>query len=1395
MNARKRFSHAVILMGGLLCAAPLHAQAVLGQQARLSDQEIDEIRAAIRELDGRVIIGFKPENERRGVAADGSSLLSEQQVANQQSALEIRGITILRSFRIVPAVTARIDPAELESLLADPSIDYVEPDRIVFNVPIIESGPSSLLSAQDTQQVPWGITRIATTEAWTITKGSGGKLGIIDTGIDEDHPDLNVLRGVNFVTGDTTRSGWTDDGPCGGHGTHVAGSSAALDNTIGVVGVAPEADVYALKVFDIANGHCGAYTSDSNAAIEKAVEWELDVVNLSLGGSWPSISASDLYTAAWASGLVIVASAGNSYAQVGYPGGYPHAIAVAATHDPNGTDFSRQSWDTLGGEWTYFSSNGPEVEVGAPGRMVLSTVPDGELARYSGTSMSAPHVAGVATLVRASRPDLTPNDVREILQSTSEDIVLGRYNESTPGYDYFTGHGIVRPDKALGAVGTTATAIALGDDMVRFHADPGSNPDTTQLQIRNIGGTGTISWSVESSDSWLTVSPSSGTVNDTTPISIDIIADPTGLAAELHRGSITVTGDAANSPVQTRVLFSVTESITLGATALEGTLKKGERRRYAIVGTAGQRIDAVVAPKADSDRLNPFLRLFMPDGETALASNNDGSWIGPGSLISDFELPEGGIYFFEIGTYADDEPCRPEWTWCENNKNFVFQVREAGPMLGLGFYDGNQQEVSEGSIFPVRAYIGNMTNNGDLTWSIKSSSDWISVSPNTGAESAESGNAVLSGAPGKGLIYPRYAELNDQGRQISEGMSGEAGDQWTSEPDDRAVPLDTITPLATQTSINISLAASKAGLSPSCDTCYEGNHIGGVIFESSDTWLTDLMKREDVYEGYWRNDEGKIQVDFNLYVYSREMQLLHNDGRYTSGWRNSPWPLIGVTTKDSETVTATSDEGGGSLYELNASGIKGTALATGISGSSAANCISGLANGTSGDSFVGNSCGPEIRRISSSGSLDTWATLPSSNEAVALTALSNGDLYAADCGGSWNWNGSSGSSHLYKINSDSSASTTVDIGVIPGRVCPGDIVFNPGDDVLYLAGDFPLPNDWNARYGNYADGGVQRVSLQGEDLGIGAANLSKHNLPRGLAVGRSGLIYIGDSYGSIWTYDPSSGVTSDAELLARAPRYGQISGMALIEGSLVLAVSNMYGRFYRFPVNDAPTGGIRVLVSQDGTITTEGETLRLQTKADLRTSGETAVSYEATLDWPADAFSFVSVVQDSSAGTAGTFTVDTSQVSEGKVSVSALDGSQLTESMSGMFDLNLSATPKVARGEVSEVKVEIGKLDGPDSQSLLNKMHVVPFSLCVDTSPLGDLTGDSSVGALDAVQILRSLVYLELQSGSTLAMGDVTGDGTVGVADAAQILRHIVDLPLPSDSRVDRSTVRTCPPS
>jgi len=239
----------------------------------------------------------------------------------------------------------------------------------------------------------------------------------------------------------------------------------------------------------------------------------------------------------------------------------------------------------------------------------------------------------------------------------------------------------------------------------------------------------------------------------------------------------------------------------------------------------------------------------------------------------------------------------------------------------------------------------------------------------------------------------------------------------------------------------------------------------------------------------------------------------------------------------------------------------------------------------------------------------------------------------------------------------------------------------------------------------------------------------------------------------------------------------------------------MYGRFYRFPVNDAPTGGIRVLVSQDGTITTEGETLRLQTKADLRTSGETAVSYEATLDWPADAFSFVSVVQDSSAGTAGTFTVDTSQVSEGKVSVSALDGSQLTESMSGMFDLNLSATPKAARGEVSEVKVEIGKLDGPDSQSLLNKMHVVPFSLCVDTSPLGDLTGDSSVGALDAVQILRSLVYLELQSGSTIAMGDVTGDGTVGVADAAQILRHIVDLPLPSDSRVDRSTVRTCPPS
>ena len=1391
MNARKGFSHAVILIASLLCAAPLHAQAVLGQQARLSDQEIDEIRAAIRELDGRVIIGFKPENERRGVAADGSSLLSEQQVADQQSALETRGITILRSFRLVPAVAARIDPAELESLIADPSIDYVEPDRIVFNVPIIESGPSSLLTAQDTQQTPWGITRIATTEAWAITKGSGGKLGIIDTGIDEDHPDLNVLRGMNFVTGDTTRSGWTDDGPCGGHGTHVAGSSAALDNTIGVVGVAPEADVYALKVFDIANGHCGAYTSDTNAAIEKAVEWELDVVNLSLGGSYPSISASDLYTAAWASGLVIVASAGNSYAQVGYPGGYPHAIAVAATHDPNGTDFGRQSWDTLGGEWTYFSSNGPEVEVGAPGRMVLSTVPDGELARYSGTSMSAPHVAGVATLVRASRPDLTPNDVREILQSTSEDIVLGRYNESTPGYDYFTGHGIVRPDKALGAVGTTATAIALGDDMVRFHADPGSAPDTTQLQIRNIGGVGTITWSAESSASWLTVSPSSGTVNDTTPISIDVITDPTGLAAELHRGSITVTGDAANSPVQTRVLFSVTESITPGATALEGTLKKGERRRYAIVGTAGQKIDAVVMPKSNSDRLNPFLRLFMPDGETALASNNDGSWIGPGSLISDFELPEDGVYFFEIGTYADEDPCRPEWTWCENNRNFVFQVREAGPMLRLGFYDGNWQDIREGSIFPVRAVIGNGTNNGDLTWSAKSSSDWISVSQTTGAESGESGNRLLSGAPGKGLIYPRYAEREDPGRQAPEGMSGEAGDQRTSESDDRAVPLDTIAPLATQTQVTISLDASKTGLSPSCDTCYEGRHRGAVVFESSDTWLIDLVKREDVDKGYWRNDEGKIEVEFSAYVYSREMQLLHNDDRYIY----SPWPLIGIATKDSETVKATSDEGGGSLYELNASGISGTALATGISGSSAANCISGLANGTNGDSFVGDRCGPDIRKISSNGSVETWATLPSSNEAVALTALSNGDLYAADCGGTRSWNNSSGSSHLYKISSDNSTSTTVDIGVIPGRVCPGDIVFNPGDDALYLAGDFGIENDWSARYVYHYDSGVQRVSLQGEDLGIGATNLSRHTLPRGLAVGRSGIVYIGDSWGSIWTYDPSSGVTSDAELLGRAPQHGQISGMALIEGSLVLAVNSEQGRFYRFPVNDAPTGGIRVLVAQDGTITTEGETLRLQTKADLRTSGETAVSYEATLDWPTDAFSFVSVVQDSSAGTGGTFTIDTSQVSEGKVSVSALDRSQMTESINGLFDLNLSATPKAARGEVSEVKVEIGKMDGPDSQSLLNKLHVAPFSICVDRTPLGDLTGDSSVGALDAVQILRSLVYLELQSGSTLAMGDVTGDGTVGVADAAQILRHIVDLPLPSDSRVDRATVRTCPRS
>lgn len=277
----------------------------------------------------------------------------------------------------------------------------------------------------DAQVVPTGIRRIDTPNI----NGGGANtpihVAIIDTGIDLDHPDLNVGSGVNCINPSSSPN---DDH---GHGTHVAGTIGALDNSIGVAGVAPGAVVHPVKVL-AADG----YSRDGSVAC--GLEWVLDnaglidIVNMSLGGTLGSrdedncgLGNGDAYhqliCAIVNAGIPVVVAAGNENRSTTYvfPARYQEAITVSALVDSdslaggNGPMTSRGPDDTMAN----FSNYGSHVDVIAPGVNILSSVPGG-YGYKSGTSMASPHVAGAAALYLAQNPGASPAQIDSALKST-----------------------------------------------------------------------------------------------------------------------------------------------------------------------------------------------------------------------------------------------------------------------------------------------------------------------------------------------------------------------------------------------------------------------------------------------------------------------------------------------------------------------------------------------------------------------------------------------------------------------------------------------------------------------------------------------------------------------------------------------------------------------------------------------------------------------------------------------------------------------------------------------------------------------------------------------------------------------------------------------------------------
>jgi len=352
----------------------------------------------------KVLIGFK---EKPGPA--------------QQAMVKGVGGKIKYTYHIVDAIAASIPEKAIGALQKNPNVRYVELDGLVY-------------ALDDELDDSWGVKHIGAGVVHDLgNKGAGIKVAIIDTGIDRNHGDLTVVGGKSFVS---YTEDFDDDN---GHGTHVAGIVAALDDDIGVVGVAPAAELYALKALD-ENG--SGYISDVAYAIQWATVNEIQVINMSLGGGASITLEAACLLAYYYDRLLLVASAGNSGNPPGrgdnvdYPAAYDSVIAVAATDQSD----KRARW----------SSTGPDLELSAPGVAINSTLLGGGYGEKSGTSMASPHVAGTAALVWAANPGWSNDTVRTQLQDTADDL-------GAAGWDSKYGWGLVDADEAAGVENESPT--------------------------------------------------------------------------------------------------------------------------------------------------------------------------------------------------------------------------------------------------------------------------------------------------------------------------------------------------------------------------------------------------------------------------------------------------------------------------------------------------------------------------------------------------------------------------------------------------------------------------------------------------------------------------------------------------------------------------------------------------------------------------------------------------------------------------------------------------------------------------------------------------------------------------------------------------------------------------
>jgi len=521
-----RFSHGrlwpAVLLAGMLVIAAMPSAAI----AAMLDPAPARSSDAAPYVSGEVVVGWQPDAQVRAQSRAGQLDVDRTSAEWQQAVESLSARTGLQVLDVQPeygvgrvAVAPGQEQVEIARLSALPWVRYAEPNYLARAA----GYPTDPYIGNQ-----WNMRRVSAPAAWDLTFGSYSLLvAVIDSGVDRNHPEFTgrLALGWDYVGNDNDP---TDDY---GHGTHVTGIiAAAANNDVGLVGLAANVRILPLKALD-AQG-VGSYYNIGQA-IRRAADNNVDIINLSLGGIYPSADLSEAIAYAASRDALMVAAAGNC-AQGGaecdgasnpdyYPAAYPQVLAVGASDHYD-------DWASYSGFKSYVGLAAPG---GVAGDAILSTVPGGYGYRY-GTSMATPLVSAAAALVMTYMPAATSAEVADILKNTADKV--GPYAYIGGRNDYY-GAGRLNVARA-----------------VRWAYPPSLKPVTQPPPIL-LGGTQMqggvtlpltndsdrpVIWqaTVLQGGSWLQAVPASGSVSFSTPGEVRLQADAVLLTPGGYEGVV-----------------------------------------------------------------------------------------------------------------------------------------------------------------------------------------------------------------------------------------------------------------------------------------------------------------------------------------------------------------------------------------------------------------------------------------------------------------------------------------------------------------------------------------------------------------------------------------------------------------------------------------------------------------------------------------------------------------------------------------------------------------------------------------------------------------------------------------------------------------------------------------